>query len=112
MPTYRRVILFLALVLLPISGLLDPLPPLKVFFGLPRVFIADYAVFTIVQIIYSYALACLYAAAYASIEGSLRKSYPHMSYAAWRKRRMAVARSEPKRKVKKPAAKPRRRKKR
>ncbi|MBM3303690.1 MAG: hypothetical protein FJY76_01225 [Candidatus Aenigmarchaeota archaeon] len=122
-PTARRLVLFAVFALAPLLGLLDILPPLKVFFGLPHVLIFDYATSLVVQIIYSYLLACIYAAAYVSIEASLRKNvtrqglgharvrrtrphYPLMTYGAWKKRR-----EKPVKPARKQAGKVRRRKK-
>jgi len=86
-PTARRLILFAVFALVPLLGLLDVIPPLKVFFGLPYILIFDYTTAIVAQIIYSYVLACIYAAAYVSIEANLRKNYPLMTYGAWKKRR-------------------------
>lgn len=75
-PTYRRLALFLFFALLPLTGILSLLPPLQVFLTLPYVFCRSSAAI-IAQIIYSYVLACIYAAAYLWLERSLRKQFPH-----------------------------------
>jgi len=90
-PTYRRLILFLFFALLPLSGILNPVPPLQVFYSLPYVLIASYSLAVVAQIIYSYILACVYAAAYVSIERSLRKSYPQLNRAAWKRKKAEPA---------------------
>ncbi len=111
-PTYRRLILFIFFALLPLSGLLNPLPPLQLFLTIPYVLISGYTAAMIAQVVYSYVLACIYAAAYVNLEANLRKNYPHMNDIVKRKKAGKKTRKPAASAVKEPAAMPKRRKKR
>lgn len=86
-PTPRKLLLFLILLLLTISGILVSIPPLQHFLGLASIIwyfttmdAANASVLVIItQIIYSYILACLYAFGYVWLEANIRRRYPHMN---------------------------------
>ena len=77
-PTPRRILLFLIFLLFTLSGLLAVLPPFQQLFGFPYMVLSDYAAL-ISQMIYSYIVACIYAAAYIWLEARIRQRYPHMN---------------------------------
>ncbi|MCX6814712.1 MAG: hypothetical protein NTY20_03635 [Candidatus Aenigmarchaeota archaeon] len=89
-PTPRRLILFLAFLLFTLSGILYILPPFQQLFGLPYLVLSDYAAL-IAQIIYSYILACIYAAAYIWLEAKIRQKYPHMNDIVQKKKQEQVS---------------------
>jgi formate hydrogenlyase subunit 3/multisubunit Na+/H+ antiporter MnhD subunit len=67
------------------------IPPFQMFFGLPYYLLRMHNIISIaVQLAYSYVLACIYAAAYVSIEAHLRKNYPLMTWGEWKKRHHAA----------------------
>jgi hypothetical protein len=78
MPTPRRILLFLIFLMFTLSGILYILPPFQQLFGFPYLALSDYAAL-IAQLIYSYIVACIYAAAYIWLEARIRQKYPHMN---------------------------------
>jgi hypothetical protein len=82
LPTWRRFIVFLFFAGLMFSGALvifAAFQPLQLYIGLPLYVIGYSAVGIIIQLIYSYIMACIYAAAYVRLESKIRKQYPHMN---------------------------------
>ena len=78
MPTPRRILLFFIFLTFTLSGLLAILPPFQQLFGLPYMLSEGYTAL-IAQIIYSYIVACIYAASYIWLETRIRQKYPHMN---------------------------------
>lgn len=78
-PTPRRVFLFLIFLAFTLSGLLAFLPPFQQLFGLPYLLVPEIYTAIVVQLIYSYILACIYAFAYVWLESKIRQRYPHMN---------------------------------
>jgi hypothetical protein len=89
-PTVRRSVVFLFFLALPLTGLLDQVLGLKFLLWLPYMLVADRLLSVLAQAIYSYLVACIYAAAYVWIEAKIRKQYPDVNAPAerWKKKHM------------------------
>ena len=90
MPTPRRILLFFIFLTFTLSGLLAILPPFQQLFGLPYMLSEGYTALT-AQIIYSYIVACIYAASYIWLEARIRQKYPHMNDLVKKKQSVPVA---------------------
>lgn len=77
-PTPRRLLLFLIFLVLTVSGAMAIVPPFHSMFGFPYMLLSGYSGI-VAQVIYSYIVACIYAAAYVWLEASIRRSYPNMN---------------------------------
>ncbi len=84
-PTPRRILLFLIFLAFTLSGIMNILYPFQQLFGLPYMLSEGYTAL-IAQIIYSYIVACIYAASYIWLEAKIRKRYPHMNDLMQKKR--------------------------
>ena len=78
MPTPRRLLLFLIFLVLTVSGTMAIVPPFQNLFGFPYLLLSGYYGI-VAQLIYSYAVACIYASAYVRLEAGIRRSYPNMN---------------------------------
>jgi len=90
LPTLKRLVVFLFFLGLVFSGILwmlSALRPLQLFAGLPLFALGYVPAGIVLQIVYSYIMACIYAAAYVRIEAAIRKSYPHMNDVVKKKRK-------------------------
>jgi hypothetical protein len=72
-PTYRRILLFAILALAPFTGLLDFVPPIKVFLMFPYILVFDQVNAVIAQVVYVYILTSFYASGYLWLEKNLRQ---------------------------------------
>jgi len=89
MPTPRRLLLFLIFLMFTLSGIMYIVPPFQQLFGFPYMLLSDYTGVA-TQIIYTYIVACIYAAAYIWLEASIRKRYPHMNDMVKKKQSLRV----------------------
>ncbi len=88
-PTWRRLVVFLFFVAVSFSGVVGSvltLWPLQLFAALP-LYLLGGASGIVVQLVYSYVVACIYAAAYVGLERRIRKRYPHINDVVNKKRK-------------------------